>query len=237
LWLTFLNSNSSKRGLFVFNLLKGDNMKKNFIWLIIISGVVFFVGSCAKDDDDSSSSSCTADSATTASGSITVGSVALEGTYSSSCVTLLVEAFATLGVFPSDTKSIKTSYVVTSGNSFSTESYYYSDTTCSTATMKIKSARTDVAVGDASGSDYKVTYKSSTTKELVNTAAAETWREKAYKDAGITVDLTQGCVSELSGSGSEYKDLWNVTSTVFKTGDADKDDYPSSVGSTEYTKQ
>jgi len=212
-------------------------MKKIFKSLIIIGGVVFFIGSCAKDDDDSSSSSCTADSDTTASGSITVGSVALEGTYAATCVTLLVEAFATLGVFPSDTKSIKTSYVVTSSNSFSIENNYYSDTTCSTATLKIKSARTDVAVGDASGSDYKVTYKSSTTKELVNSAAAETWREKAYKDAGVTVDLTQGCVTELSGSGSEYKDLWNLTSTVFKTGDADKNDYPTSVGSTEYTKQ
>jgi len=212
-------------------------MKNYFMWVIIISGLVFFAGSCAKDDDSSSASSCTAHSDTSASGSITVGSVALEGTYTSECQTLLVEAFAALGLFPSDTKSFRTSYIVTSSSSFSFENSYYSDTACSTNTMLIKTIRTDVAVGDASGSDYKVTYKSSTTKELVKSDAAETWRENSYKNAGVTVDLTQGCVSELSGSGSTYKDLWNVTSTVFKIGDADKDDYPTSVGSTEYTKQ
>jgi len=163
--------------------------------------------------------------------------VALAGTYTGACATTLVEAFATAGVFPSDTKSIKTSYIVTSSTSFSNEQYYYSDTTCSTQTMSIKGGKSDVAVGDASGSDYKVTWKSSSYKEVVNSDAAETWREATYSNSGSTVDLTQGCVKDSSGSGSEYKDLWNVTSTVFKNGSADKDDYPTSVGSTEYTKQ
>ena len=214
-------------------------MKSCFKWLMIMGGILFFVGSCAKksDDDSSSSSSCTADTATTASGSITVGSVALAGTYTGACATTLVEAFAAAGLYPSDTKSIKTSYIVTSSTSFSNEQYYYSDTTCSTQTMLIKGGKSDVAVGDASGSDYKVTWKSSSYKEVVNSDAAETWREATYSNSGSTVDLTQGCVKVSSGSGSEYKDLWNVTSTVFKNGSADKDDYPTSVGSTEYTKQ
>ena len=218
-------------------------MKSCFKWLMIMGGILFFVGSCAKSADDSSSSSssssssCTADTATTASGSITVGSVALAGTYTGACATTFVEAFAAAGLYPSDTKSIKTSYIVTSSTSFSNEQYYYSDTTCSTQTMSIKGGKSDVAVGDASGSDYKVTWKSSSYKEVVNSDAAETWREATYSNSGSTVDLTQGCVKDSSGSGSEYKDLWNVTSTVFKNGSADKDDYPTSVGSTEYTKQ
>ena len=212
-------------------------LKKFSFTLLIISFVLI---SCAKKNDDSSSSTsstCTADTATTASGSITVGSVALAGTYTGACATTLVEAFAAAGVYPSDTKSIKTSYIVTSSTSFSNEQYYYSDTTCSTQTMLIKGGKSDVAVGDASGSDYKVTWKSSSYKEVVNSDAAETWREATYSNSGSTVDLTQGCVKDSSGSGSEYKDLWNVTSTVFKNGSADKDDYPTSVGSTEYTKQ
>ena len=212
-------------------------LKKFSFTLLIISFVLI---SCAKKSDDSSSSTsstCTADTATTASGSITVGSVALAGTYTGACATTLVEAFAAAGVYPSDTKSIKTSYIVTSSTSFSNEQYYYSDTTCSTQTMLIKGGKSDVAVGDASGSDYKVTWKSSSYKEVVNSDAAETWREATYSNSGSTVDLTQGCVKDSSGSGSEYKDLWNVTSTVFKNGSADKDDYPTSVGSTEYTKQ
>jgi len=217
-------------------------LKKFSFTLLIISFVLI---SCAKKSDDSSSSTsssstsstCTADTATTASGSITVGSVALAGTYTGACATTLVEVFAAAGLYPSDTKSIKTSYIVTSSTSFSNEQYYYSDTTCSTQTMLIKGGKSDVAVGDASGSDYKVTWKSSSYKEVVNSDAAETWREATYSNSGSTVDLTQGCVKDSSGSGSEYKDLWNVTSTVFKNGSADKDDYPTSVGSTEYTKQ
>ena len=82
-----------------------------------------------------------------------------------------------------------------------------------------------------------MTYKASYLKELVKTSAAEAFREKVYSDAGLSVDLTQGCVFEGSMSGTEYKNLWNVTSTTLKTGDYDEDTYPSSVEATEYTKQ
>ena len=210
-------------------------MKSYFIWLIIIGGILFFVGSCGEPEE--SGDTCTAATDTTASGSITVGSETLSGTYTGPCTTSLVEFAAALGVLPSDTKSVRSSYVVTSSNSVSDESFYYSDTTCSTVTLSLKSLRSEVAVGVASGSNYKVTYKSSYLKELVKTSAAEAFREKVYSDAGLSVDLTQGCVYEGSTSGKEYKDLWNVTSTTLKTGDYDEDTYPSSVGSTEYTKQ
>ena len=210
-------------------------MKSYFIWLIIIGGILFFVGSCGEPEE--SGDTCTAATDTTASGSITVGSETLSGTYTGPCTTSLVEFAAALGVLPSDTKSVRSSYVVTSSNSVSDESFYYSDTTCSTVSLSLKSLRSNVAVGVASGSNYKVTYKSSYLKELVKTSAAEAFREKVYSDAGLSVDLTQGCVFEGSTSGKEYKDLWNVTSTTLKTGDYDEDTYPSSVETTEYTKQ
>ncbi|SVC57120.1 uncharacterized protein METZ01_LOCUS309974 [marine metagenome] len=210
-------------------------MKSYFIWLIIIGGILFFVGSCGEPEE--SGDTCTAATDTTASGSITVGSETLSGTYTGPCTTFLVELAAALGVLPSDTKSVRSSYVVTSSNSVSDESFYYSDTTCSTLSLSLKSLRSDVAVGVASGSNYKVTYKSIYLKEFVNSSAAEAFREKVYSDAGLSVDLTQGCVYEGSTSGTEYKDLWNVTSTTLKTGDYDEDTYPSSVEATEYTKQ
>ena len=126
---------------------------------------------------------------------------------------------------------------MTSNNSVSDENYYYSDAACSTISLSLKSTRSNVAVGTASGSNYKVTYKASYLKELVMTSAAEAFREKVYSDAGLSVDLTQGCVFEGSQSGTEYKNLWNLTSTTLKTGDHDTDTYPSSVEVTEYTKQ
>ena len=210
-------------------------MKSYFIWLMIIVGILFFVGSCGPPEE--SGDTCTPAADTTASGSITVGSESLSGTYTGPCTTLLVELFAVLGVFPSDTKSIKSGYVVTSSNSVSDESFYYSDTQCSALSLSLKITRSDVEMGDASGSNYKVTYKSSYLKELVKTSAAEAFREKVYSDAGLSVDLTQGCVFEGAMSGTEYKNLWNVTSTTLKTGSHDEDTYPSSVGATEYTKQ
>ena len=210
-------------------------MKNYFIRLIIIGGILFFVGSCGEPEE--SGDTCTAPTDTTASGSITVGSVSMSGTYLSPCSSSLVELAAALGLLPSDTKSIRSGYVVTSSNSVSDESFYYSDTACSALSLSLKSTRSDVAVRDASGSNYKVTYKSSYLKELVKTSAAEAFREKVYSDAGLSVDLTQGCVFEGSQSGTEYKNLWNLTSTTLKIGDHDADTYPSSVEVTEFTKQ
>ena len=210
-------------------------MKSYFIWLIIIVGILFFVGSCGEPEE--SGNTCTPSTDTTASGSITVGSVAMSGTYLGACSTSLVELAAALGLMPSDTKSVRSGYVVTSSNSVSYENFYYSDTACSALSLSLKNTRSDVAVGVASGSNYKVTYKSSYLKELVKTSAAEAFREKVYSDAGLSVDLTQGCVFEGSQSGTEYKNLWNLTSTTLKIGDHDTDTYPSSVEVTEYTKQ
>ena len=51
---------------------------------------------------------------------------------------------------------------------------------------------------------------SSYLKEFVNSSAAEAFREKVYSDAGLSVDLTQGCVFEGSTSGKEYKDLYDA---------------------------
>ena len=203
--------------------------------LLIISFVLI---SCAKKDDDSSTSStCTAATETTASGSITVGSVAFEGTYDTACQTSLVAAYLAASLAPTDMQSYKFRYVVTGSDSVSEELFYYSDTACSTLVFSNKSGRTSVAVGDASGSDYKVTYKSSSHKELVLSDAAETWREATYSNLNLSVDFTQGCVRESSGSGSEYKNLWNVTSTTLKVGNDSSSSYPSSVGSDNYTKQ
>ena len=213
-------------------------MKSCFKWLMIMGGILFFVGSCAKSDDDSSSSSsCTADTATTASGSITVGSVAFAGTYDTACQTSLVAAYLAASLGPTDMQSYKFRYVVTGSDSVSEELFYYSDTACSTLVFSNKTGLTSVAVGDNSSSDYKVTYKSSSHKELVKSDAAETWREATYSNLNLSVDFTQGCVRESSGSGNEKKNLWNVTSTTLKIGNDSSDDYPSSVGSTEYTKQ
>ena len=210
-------------------------LKKISFTLLIISFVLI---SCAKKDDDSSTSStCTAATETTASGSITVGSVAFEGTYDTACQTSLVAAYLAASLAPTDMQSYKFRYVVTGSDSVSEELFFYSDTACSTLVFSNKTGLTSVAVGDNSSSDYKVTYKSSSHKELVKSDAAETWREATYSNLNLSVDFTQECVRESSGSGNEKKNLWNVTSTTLKVGNDSSSSYPSSVGSDNYTKQ
>ena len=211
-------------------------MLKIFSFTLLI--ISFVLISCAKKDDDSSTSStCTAATETTASGSITVGSVAFEGTYDTACQTSLVAAYLAASLAPTDMQSYKFRYVVTGSDSVSEELFFYSDTACSTLVFSNKTGLTSVAVGDNSSSDYKVTYKSSSHKELVKSDAAETWREATYSNLNLSVDFTQECVRESSGSGNEKKNLWNVTSTTLKVGNDSSSSYPSSVGSDNYTKQ
>ena len=136
---------------------------------------------------------------------------------------------------PSDTKAMKSALVVTGDTAFSQETYLYSDTSCSTKTWTNKEGKTNVVIGDASGSDYKVTYASSTITLSPGNSTAETFFEAWYKTQGVTVDLTVGMDTTYGAGDDTYKNLINVTSTTFKMGS--KSDYPSSVSTTEYTKQ
>ena len=64
-------------------------MKNVFFLLVLICGTVALIGSCAqKDDTTTTTTTATAlVASSTASGSITVGSETLSGTYATSCYT------------------------------------------------------------------------------------------------------------------------------------------------------
>ena len=213
-------------------------MKKLLFWLALIVGTVALIGSCAKKDDDKTTAASTSVTSTTASGSITVGSETLSGTYVSTCNTTQFAANAGLGLFPSDVKSGKTVIVVTSDTTISDEMLMYTDTSCSTPTAYTKNGNTSVTVGVASGSNYLVTYTSSTYKVQADTTVAETHLEAFLLAAtGSAVDLTVGTEHSMSGSGSSYKNLWSVTSTTYQAGDEDRDTYPTEMDSMVMTKQ
>ena len=67
-------------------------MKKLLFWMVLIVGIVALIGSCAKKDEETAAS--TSVTSTTASGSITVGSETLSGTYVSECNTTQFAAAA-----------------------------------------------------------------------------------------------------------------------------------------------
>jgi len=213
-------------------------MKKLLFWMVLIVGIVALIGSCAKKDESTTAAS-TSVTSTTASGSITVGSETLSGTYVSECNTTGFAANAGLGLFPSDVKSGKTVIVVTSDTTISDEMLMYTDTSCSTPTSYTKNGNTSVTVGVASGSNYLVTYASSTYKVQADTTVAETHLEAFLLTAtGSAVDLTVGTEHSMSGSGNTYKNVWSVTSTTIQTGEEeDNGTQPTEMDSMVMTKE
>ena len=135
--------------------------KINNLLVLICSAAIII--SCAKKDSSTPNTS-TSTTSTVANGSINVGSETLSGIYASSCTTTFVDLFISLGAMPSDSKSYKTVYVVTGDTTFSDETYLYSDTSCRSNTMIMKDGLVNLTVGDASGSNYKVTYKETSYK-------------------------------------------------------------------------
>ena len=212
-------------------------MKKLLFWMVLIVGIVALIGSCAKKDEETAAS--TSVTSTTASGSITVGSETLSGTYVSECNTTQFAAAAGTSMFPSDVKSGKTVIVVTSDTTISDEMLMYTDTSCSTPTSYTKNGNTSVTVGVASGSNYLVTYASSTYKVQADTTVAETHLEAFLLAAtGSAVDLTVGTEHSMSGSGNTYKNVWSVTSTTIQTGEEeDNGTQPTEMDSMVMTKE
>ena len=212
-------------------------MKKLLFWMVLIVGIVALIGSCAKKDEETAAS--TSVTSTTASGSITVGSETLSGTYVSECNTTEFAAAAGTSMFPSDVKSGKTVIVVTSDTTISDEMLMYTDTSCSTPTAFTKNDETSVTVGVASGSNYLVTYASSTYKVQADTTVAETHLEAFLLAAtGSAVDLTVGTEHSMSGSGNTYKNVWSVTSTTIQTGEEeDNGTQPTEMDSMTMTKE
>ncbi|HIB94227.1 MAG TPA: hypothetical protein EYO60_08030 [Candidatus Lambdaproteobacteria bacterium] len=107
---------------------------RNVVFLLtLICLTVALIGSCAKKDDDTTSttgvcSDCTALEATsTASGSITVGSETLSGTYATSCYTAGISDLVSSGSVPSDTKSVGWLFVVRGNDNITEEFQGFTD--------------------------------------------------------------------------------------------------------------
>ena len=209
-------------------------MKKLLFWIALIGSILAILGSCAKDDDAASTTSCVTD--TTASGSITVGSETLSGVYISECNTTQFQAAAGSSMFPSDVKSGKTAVVVTGSTTLTEEMLMYTDTSCSTPSLTYKNVRDNVTVGNASGSNYQVTYNADSIMIKPSTTVAETEVEAFATNAGQSWALTVDTESTHTDSGALYLNLFLVTSTTITTADSDRSTQPTAVDSMLMTK-
>ena len=114
-------------------------MKKIIFWTALISVLGLLIGACAKRDDDTAVTKWTVSCEdTTASGSITIGSDTVSGTY---LVQTWADSFlsrtatgcqATTTYYgsPTGTQSVLEKRIVTSSTSFVDYEAFYSDTAC-----------------------------------------------------------------------------------------------------------
>ena len=207
-------------------------LKKFSFTLLIISFVLI---SCAKKDDDSSSSTITYGSSTsgaTASGSITIGSDTISGTYATAC-----GASSGYSTFPTDATHASIIIVVTGDDSFTKELNFYTDSTCTASVLSAGWYFTNDngTIGDLSGSDYKVTYTQENFAILANTTAGETYYEAMFSSC-CSIDLTVGTKKVVTTGATKYN-LVRVSGNNLYLGDPSTSSYPSTGGEGAYVKQ
>ena len=130
-----------------------EKKMKNIFLIIILSLILFSCGEKEEAEDDTASA---IEASSTASGSITVGSETLSGTYATSCLTAGVSSMASSGSVPSDTKALAWIFVVTGNDNVTEELHGYTDITCTTKNYHNNLTYDNVSVGRAAGSNYQV---------------------------------------------------------------------------------
>ena len=195
--------------------------------LLIIS---FVLVSCAEKDESSTTTSsttyATSKSGVTASGSITLGSDTVSGTYATVCID------ASSFTKPSDTTHVGYIIVITGSSTFTKELNFYTDSACTSLSLGWYDNYTSVVVGDASGSDYKVAYTQANRTLFATTTGGETYIESVF--AGL--DVTVGTESVIT-LGIPFYNLIKVSGTNFYIGIKSLAAYPSEVMSMAYVKQ
>ena len=215
-------------------------MEKLLFWMVLIVGTVALLGSCAKKEESTTTSPTSSISTTTtASGSITVGSETMSGTYASACITSGVSVFVAATQAPSDVQSYAGIIVVTGNDNVSDETIMFTDTSCSSSSIIMKTQYDNITVGSASGSNYPVTLTKVRTLWTANTAAAKTWIEAIWTAVGLTFDVTVGTekLDTYQGSSNPRYSLMNLSSTTLYWAEVSGSQTPSSVGTTAMTKQ
>ena len=217
-------------------------MKKILLLMVSIGSILAILGSCAKDDDSAASTTSTAFSpTTTASGSITVGSETMSGTYASDCNDLT--GSSAIGQYiPSDVLANRDVLVVTGNDNVSEEMYFYTDTKCTNLSAYLKDGNDNFTVGDQSGDYYKVTYNEARFNVMATTSTAESFYESYFSTNNITnqgtaVDLVVGTEYSMSSNGNLYMNLYSVTSTTVQTGDDSSSTQPTAMDSAVMIKQ
>ena len=160
----------------------------------------------------------------------------MSGVYATECITTALSTLISAGRVPSDTASYGFMTVVTGSDNISEESQFFTDSSCTTNSLKLKTQYDNVTVGSASGSNYPLTLTKARSLITAGTTAGETMIEALY---GGFINVTVGTeyTDTYSGSTNPRYTLINLSSTTLYWGDSSSSGTPSSVGDTALTKQ
>ena len=169
-------------------------MKKIIFWTALISVLGLLIGACAKRDDDTATTQFTVscEDTTTASGSITIGSETISGTYlwqsytdsQNSQQATGCQDITSINYYgkPTGGQSVFKKRIVTSSTSFVDYEAFYSDTACTSRMGYLETRYSNLSVGDqVSGLDnstgrgtsgYKVTFNADCGRVMADTDAA-----------------------------------------------------------------
>ena len=211
---------------------------KIYIPLLLFITLTISFSSCSKDDEEESTTTpTTSGSTTTATGSISVGSESLTGSYSSSCLTTdrsgtTLASNVSNAELPSNTIAMKYYLIVTSSSSVEFSEYLYSDASCSTSNVSMAELWTSFSVDNASGSNYKITYTQYSSSYTPYDTTSKTFLDTALNTT-TTIVTALDVIND-----SAKKNIIYVSSNSVKIGPSNSStsDYPSSVYDTEMTK-
>ena len=194
--------------------------------------ITFVLISCSKSEeaDEKTASTIYANSKSgdTASGSITVGSDTLTGTYKGLCAST-----STMSSYPSDATHVGFVIVITGSSSYTKEMNYYTDSACTSLSLGWYFNFDNVTVGDASGSDYKITANQASHDILANTSGGETFIESLFSNQ---LDVTVG-TEKTTNVGTLYYNLINISGTTLSFGDESDSAYSSSSSEITFKQQ
>ena len=210
-------------------------MKKIIFWTALISVLGLLIGACAKRDDDTATTPFTVSCEdTTASGSITIGSDTVSGTY---LVQTWEDSFlsrpatgcnATTEYWgaPTGTQSVLVKRIVTSSTSFVDHESYYSDTACTSRLGYIEKKFSNLSVGEqvtglgtpAAGlrpsSGYRVTYNPDCAKIMGDTDAAAAALNNSWS-SDLRLELLTTGTEKVISLGSDYNDMTSLGHTNY----------------------
>ncbi len=242
-------------------------MKKIIFWTAVISVLGLLIGACAKRDDDTATTQFTVscEDMTTASGSITIGSETISGTYlwqswsdsQNSQQATGCQNITSINYYgkPTGSQSVFKKRIVTSSTSFVDHEAFYSDTACTSRMGYMDIRYSNVSMGDqVSGLDnssgkgtsgYKVTFNGECGRVMGDTDAAtdkyNTSRAYLYKLNPLTTGTERVFAMGWDGSLADTSyGIWgagdNGTTYSFHYVES-SEGQPTDWGSDGYTNQ